>query len=446
MKKIVCLAGLLMLCQQAVCLAEVKVTTERGRGSLFQFRQVPVPAINDAASTAKIAIVAGEDDGNGAGVKALVDGVIPSGDDDPGANFFFAGGEARRFVIDLGKATNIKNVASYSWHPDERAPQVYTLYGAGEGHTTAMSSLEAGQSPAENGWTKVADVDTRRNRGPRGGQHAALIEDPKANLGTYRYLLFDVSKADANSPFGETFFSEIDVIDADAKDVERIKTPDPVLITFDADGGKYEFTIDATMAPDLKDWSEEKLKPVVIEWYPKIVKMLDSDGFDPIKKVTLRFQNDMGGTPAWAAGPNIALNIEWYRGQLKGEALGAAVHELVHVAQMYPNVRRDDAKPGWVQEGVADYVRWFLYEPQTRGAEITARSLPNARYDASYRVTGNFLDWASRTYDKDLVKKLNASVRQGKYSSDFWKETTGLTEQELNDAWIAYHTKRLQKN
>ena len=42
------------------------------------------------------------------------------------------------------------------------------------------------------------------------------------------------------------------------------------------------------------------------------------------------------------------------------------MHELVHVVQQY---RR--RPPGWLVEGIPDYIRWYLYEPQSRGAEIS---------------------------------------------------------------------------
>jgi len=91
--------------------------------------------------------------------------------------------------------------------------------------------------------------------------------------------------------------------------------------------------------------------------------------------------------------------------------------------------------PGWLVEGIADYIRWFLYEPETYGAEITARNIGRARYDASYRVSGNFLNWVTEEYDKDIVRKLNAAVREGMYSEDLWKKHTERTVQQLGDEW-----------
>ena len=174
--------------------------------------------------------------------------------------------------------------------------------------------------------------------------------------------------------------------------------------------------------------------------------MLPSDGFEAPARVAFEFREDMVGTPAYAAGNRISCNLEWFRRQLQGEAKGAVVHEMVHVVQQYRRARREEnatRPPGWIVEGIPDYIRWFLYEPQSRGAEITPRNLAGAKYDASYRVTANFLHWATNTYDKELVKKLNAAARDGRYSADVWKQITGKTVEELGTEWKKSHEDRL---
>ena len=60
----------------------------------------------------------------------------------------------------------------------------------------------------------------------------------------------------------------------------------------------------------------------------------------------------------------------------------------------------------WLVEGTADYVRWFNYEPQSHGADIVwMRRLRHftPRYDASYRISANFLNWVTEKYDKEIV-------------------------------------------
>ena len=109
--------------------------------------------------------------------------------------------------------------------------------------------------------------------------------------------------------------------------------------------------------------------------------------------------------------------------------LGAMIHETVHVIQRY----RSRNNPGWLVEGVADYVRFFKYEPGKIGP-INAQT---ARYNGSYRVTARFLAYVAEKYDKDLVLKLNKAMREGTYKEELFKELTGKTVQELDEEWRA---------
>jgi len=88
---------------------------------------------------------------------------------------------------------------------------------------------------------------------------------------------------------------------------------------------------------------------------------------------------------------------------------------------------------------MADYIRWFKYEPQSHGADIIwMRKLGkrfSPHYNDSYRITANFLDWVSRKYDEDIVSKLNAAMRDGKYNHGLWKRFTGIRLQELGADW-----------
>jgi hypothetical protein len=89
-------------------------------------------------------------------------------------------------------------------------------------------------------------------------------------------------------------------------------------------------------------------------------------------------------------------------------------------------------------EGLADYVRWFLYEPQSHGADLVwmkQRKNLRLRHDAGYRVTANFLNWVTEKYDKSIVQNLNAAMREGKYRDEIWKVSTGHTLQDLGADW-----------
>ncbi|MHA3770986.1 basic secretory protein-like protein [Verrucomicrobiota bacterium sgz303538] len=440
------IASLLLL--ETFAHGEARITIERnpldGAGTAgFKFKGIPRPARGDAAAKAKFTVISGDRDRNGGDVASLTDGRVPNENDQPSRNFFFTA-DGGRLVADLGAVIDIKQINSYSRHASSRGPQVYKLY-ASDGTAAGFNAQpEKGTDPVNSGWKLIGNVDSRPKEGDFGGIYGVSISNLVGNLGKYRYLLFEVSKTKNTDPFANTFFSEIDVIDANAPQItEAEEVPEKVLT---AEQGKYRFAFDTSMAPDLAEWTEKELGPVVQEWYPKIVKMLPSDGYEAPTRVVIEYRDDMGGTPAYAAGNRISCNLGWFRNQLKGEARGAVVHELVHVAQQYGLARRRPnatRTPGWITEGIPDYIRWFLYEPQTRGAELTARNISNARYDASYRVTGNFLNWLTEKYDKEIVRKINAAAREGRYSEEMWKELTGKGVQELGDEWKKSNEERL---
>ncbi len=208
--------------------------------------------------------------------------------------------------------------------------------------------------------------------------------------------------------------------------------------TIEMAGGKYTCTIDTSETPDLTDWTRNELAPVVKEWYPKLVEMLPSEGYEAPTKFSILFKKDMKGVAA-TGGTRISCAPDWFRHNLEGEAKGAVVHELIHVVQQYGRARRNNPDatraPGWLVEGIPDYIRWYAYEPQSHGTDIVLRRPERAHYDASYRVTADFLNWTVQKYDHDLIKKLNAAARSGKYNEGLWKEYTGKTLAELGDEW-----------
>lgn len=197
----------------------------------------------------------------------------------------------------------------------------------------------------------------------------------------------------------------------------------------------FEVVLDTTnLSPEMAAWARGRLLPVCEAWYPKLVEMLPSEGYVAPRRFTIAFRDDMGGTPAMAAGDRVMCNRAWFEANREGEAIGAAVHEMAHVVQHYQF--GGERVPFWLQEGIPDYIRWYLFEPEKNGTRI--REPAKARYDQAYRVSANFLDWATRTYDADLVRKLNAALREGTYRDAMWPELTGgKTLEQLDAEWKA---------
>ena len=340
-----------------------------------------------------------------------------------------------------------------------------------------------------------------------------------------------------------------------------------------APDGSCQITIDTSKAPDMSDWAEHKLAPVLADWYPKICALLPTAGYTPPKKFTIVIAP--GDGVAATGGTRVTANATWFRGELDKQAVGALLHEEVHVVQQYGGGRRnfvpgnfslgditnlaslahklktgadpisaflgnqltpserkalakysgpgpkayilrtnlvgalnrivagpdlydaalfqgvtlresttnmladkpagddlrrlnrallEDACPGefarragggrnrgntgWLTEGIPDYIRWFLYEPQSHGADavyIQKRMASEAKkgkvyepkYNDSYRISANFLEFVTTKYDRHLVTKLNDALRQGKYYDDIWADDTGKTVQQLSQEWLA---------
>ena len=383
----------LTLLTGAVLRAEVKVATERNTGDdatpQFKFKKIPAPVKDDAASKAKFAIVDGNKDENAGELSVMHDGKLPTEEDQPDRSFFFAqNDDGGRLSIDLGKAIDVKQVNTYSWHPNTRGPQVYKLYAADGKAKDFNAEPKKDTDPTKCGWKLVASVDTRKDE--NGGQYGVSISDTAGAMGKYRYLLFDISETEKDDPFGNTFFSRLNVIAADrpkASDASDLKSAsDGKLISQSPDSAKYHITIDYTEAPELGDWVKNKLQPTCDKWYPKIVEMLPSDGFSAPTRASIIIYSGYHGVAA-TGGTHVMCDINWFRRNKDGEALGAVVHELVHVAQQYRGRRGGARNPGWLVEGIPDYIRWFLYEPKPTRAAIPA--VPTrASYTNSYRDCG----------------------------------------------------------
>lgn len=178
--------------------------------------------------------------------------------------------------------------------------------------------------------------------------------------------------------------------------------------------GAATFTLNCEEAPDLQEWGE-KAKTLCEEWYPKLVKEYGSEGFKPRQKVNIVIKKTMG-PPAAAGGGTISVNAEHVR-KHPGD-VGMMVHELFHVVQAYPRQKGD---VGWLTEGLADYVRFWQYEPQTKQRQIDKEK---ASYRNSYRVTGAFIGWLEKKTPGSAVK-LNAQMRKGGNDETIFKEVIG---------------------
>jgi hypothetical protein len=177
--------------------------------------------------------------------------------------------------------------------------------------------------------------------------------------------------------------------------------------------------VDVKEVPELAPWADEA-KMLVEKWHPLIAGLLQSDGFTPPSEVKLVFKKDMKGV-ASTSGTTISIAATWVKQH--PDDYGMVVHELTHVVQAYP---RPD--PGWLVEGIADYVRFFHFEPK---AKLDRIDPARQSYRDGYRGTAMFLAWIERTHDKAIIRKLNGALRKSEYRYDLFKKRTGKSLDRL---------------
>jgi hypothetical protein len=184
-----------------------------------------------------------------------------------------------------------------------------------------------------------------------------------------------------------------------------------------------EIALDVSDAPEMKSWGEKVVRICERE-YPNICTFLASDGFNPPTHLRMTLKNDYTGVAA-AGGGRIVGSVKYFKN--RPDDVGAMVHETVHCVQNY----KGRGNPGWLVEGIADYVRFWRYEPGKAGRLTPER----ARYDGSYRTTAAFLAFVTEKYDRQAVPKLNAACREGRYTPEAWRTLTGKSVEELNQEW-----------
>ncbi|MGA2619631.1 MAG: basic secretory protein-like protein [Thermoguttaceae bacterium] len=181
--------------------------------------------------------------------------------------------------------------------------------------------------------------------------------------------------------------------------------------------------LDMSEVPEMKDWCL-RAKEILEQWYPKVVETLGASSYPLPRHIKLIFKNSKKGI-AGTAGNQIFCTAAWFKAH--PDDYGALVHEMVHVVQAYPKY-----DPPWLVEGIADYVRFWVYEP---GAKRPRLNPARARYQDGYKTTGAFLAWLVAKYDKDLVRKLNTACHKNQYEESLFRQYTG---KDLDALWSEF--------
>ncbi|HEY1186186.1 MAG TPA: basic secretory protein-like protein, partial [Gemmata sp.] len=184
-----------------------------------------------------------------------------------------------------------------------------------------------------------------------------------------------------------------------------------------------EFVVDTSRAPEMAAWAERAAR-VCERAYPMICDELAADGFRPPRRIPLQVRRDAVAL-AGAVDGRVFASAGYF------EANPHDVGALVNATSLLVQAYKVKGAPSWLVHGVADYVRFFKFEP---GA-LAPPDPDTVRYDGDSQETAAFLAHLVATYDPALVRRLNAALRDGRYTEGIWLELTGKPLRELDDEW-----------
>jgi hypothetical protein len=173
--------------------------------------------------------------------------------------------------------------------------------------------------------------------------------------------------------------------------------------------------------------TSQKLIDTFFEVYPKLVKTYNKKA---TRQVAFVIDPDYDGVAA-TSNDRVVFSSK-YMTSHPGD-IDVVTHEVMHIVQAYGNNSR---MPGWLTEGIADYVR-YAYGVDNAGAGWKLPDFKNEQsYRNSYRITARFFAWMEKSGYKGIVKKLDEIGRKNTYNKgEVWKTMTGKT---LDELWTEY--------
>jgi hypothetical protein len=185
----------------------------------------------------------------------------------------------------------------------------------------------------------------------------------------------------------------------------------------------------------------ERARKIADLHYAAICALLDDGHSDFPKQFDICFTQTANGNMAQTRLDQIRLNAE-YLDEFENEPGTldqVVVHEMTHVAQHYyrPIIGRwliNNPRPAkfWV-EGMADYVCFRLSATNHLHCGECNSVFPH--YKDGYSCAAAFLLYLERTYNRAIVPQLNAVLRRGDHSDDFFFQMTG---KDLETLWTEF--------
>ncbi|MDB5287705.1 MAG: secretory protein [Mucilaginibacter sp.] len=176
---------------------------------------------------------------------------------------------------------------------------------------------------------------------------------------------------------------------------------------------------------------KQRMEDAFFKVYPQEAKAFNKK---TLRKVVFIIDPNYNGVAATADG-TVRFNPKWMLKQPTD--LDVVTHEVMHIVQDYG----DNAGPGWLTEGIADYVRYVYGVDNVTAKWILPALKPTHHYDNAYRITARFLVWIEKDVKKGTVQKLDSQLRSHTYTDESWKKLTGKTVDELWAAYVANENK-----
>jgi len=188
--------------------------------------------------------------------------------------------------------------------------------------------------------------------------------------------------------------------------------------------GKYKLTFinyDVTLDTAL----QHRMIRTFFIVYPELAKAYNKN---TLNEVTMVIDTTYKGVAETANG-KVTISSRWMHS--RPEDIDVITHEVMHIVQDYGN----STGPGWLTEGIADYVR-YKFGVNNAAAKWALPAYKNTQnYDNAYRVTARFLLWMEEKVKPGIVKELDSRLRKHTFTDNTFKELTGKTVDEL---WKTY--------
>lgn len=159
---------------------------------------------------------------------------------------------------------------------------------------------------------------------------------------------------------------------------------------------------------------KDRLSNAFFTVYPKLLETFNPDA---LKRVYFIIDPTYDGV-AYSFGDVVVFGYDYMEGH--PEDGDVAVHETMHKIQAdyQGNV------PGWLTEGMADYVRdrFGVDDPDNWSLPDYA---PDQNYDGSYGITARYLLWIEKHKHQNFVQELNDALLDGVDYQLFWNQTLG---------------------